>query len=339
MSTNWRYETYRHLYVREEGSFARLPAYARGYAAELLKVCDHTGRIHVREGKPLHTEVCRILGGHDSDRKLLRAAVPALMEDGYLLEEGPGVLRIRNFEAANPRRGRADGGAQTHPRTSSGGGSGSAPPRLDGGSTTAPPRHDGGTTSQVTAENRSTSQASSFLPDLPSEKLSLSTPVVQAPKGEPIPGPEERQRAWTAWDLASAFGARWSAVLKVGLSCRVTPSQNLRDFAAWLPAEMVNDVVPTMDLALERIRARAPGWEKDDLEKPAMALGAWMGAFTSLVAELRGLKSARVAAHPPVANDIDRRTGGDRRAVPRDVTRGHVRVVAGTKYPEGDQDL
>jgi hypothetical protein len=83
------------LYVREEGSFAQLPLYVRALGAELLKICDSTGRIALR-GKAPWDAVAFQLGADLSDRRLLKKHIPLLIADGYLAVIG-GDLLVRNF--------------------------------------------------------------------------------------------------------------------------------------------------------------------------------------------------------------------------------------------------
>lgn len=98
MAIDWRHETYRRLYVIERGSFARLPALCRGLAAELLKLCDDEGRIDVGDEAPVAV-VCRMLGAHTGERRLIREYLPDLIRDGYIAHEGRALV-VRNFAAA-----------------------------------------------------------------------------------------------------------------------------------------------------------------------------------------------------------------------------------------------
>lgn len=101
MAIDWRHETYRRLFVLERGSFARLPALCRGLAAELLKLCDDQGRINIGKEDPAAV-VCRALGAHAGERRMIRVYIPMLVEDGYL-ERGESHLAIRNFSHAQSR--------------------------------------------------------------------------------------------------------------------------------------------------------------------------------------------------------------------------------------------
>lgn len=93
---NWRHETWRKLYVREQGSFASLSYSARALAAMLLKLVDDRGRLVTREGEDVAAAVCFRMRASRTERRLIRAAIDELLEDGYLVPDGRGV-RIRNF--------------------------------------------------------------------------------------------------------------------------------------------------------------------------------------------------------------------------------------------------
>jgi hypothetical protein len=99
------------LYVREEGSFAQLPLYVRALGAELLKICDSTGRIALR-GKAPWDAVAFQLGADLSDRRLLKKHIPLLIADGYLAVIG-GDLLVRNFAAAQDRHEREPAPTET----------------------------------------------------------------------------------------------------------------------------------------------------------------------------------------------------------------------------------
>jgi hypothetical protein len=98
VAIRWYHEKWRKLYVREEGSFAALPLFARALGGQLLKLADEQGRIRLG-GRDAVSAVAFQSGADLSDRRLLRKLLPMLIHDGYLVEE-PGVLRIRNFVPA-----------------------------------------------------------------------------------------------------------------------------------------------------------------------------------------------------------------------------------------------
>src|SRR6185295_11060351 len=93
---NWRHETWRRLYVREQGSFAALSYSARTLAGQLLKHCDDRGRIYPRRGEAIADSICFRERASRTERRLIKAAVAELLDDGYLVPDGTGV-RIRNF--------------------------------------------------------------------------------------------------------------------------------------------------------------------------------------------------------------------------------------------------
>lgn len=112
----WEHAQWRKLYVREEGSFAMLPLYARALAGELLKFCDDEGRIFIGKRDPADA-VARITRAETGERRLLKQHLPALIDDGYLVHEGE-HLRIRNLERAQEKkRGNAPSADDARPET------------------------------------------------------------------------------------------------------------------------------------------------------------------------------------------------------------------------------
>lgn len=93
--------TYRKLYEALPPSFERLPFSARCFAAEIIRRCDHKGRLV--PGTILSEELLRDLEfhvrAHPADGAFLRVALGALLADGYIVFHD-GYLVIRNFVAA-----------------------------------------------------------------------------------------------------------------------------------------------------------------------------------------------------------------------------------------------
>lgn len=104
MTLRWRYETWRKLYVREEGTFAGLPLFARALAGELLKFADVNGRIPLG-GKEPWLVVAQVGRAEMGERRLLRRLVPLLIADNYLVVTGD-WLWIRNMVPAQEGRDR-----------------------------------------------------------------------------------------------------------------------------------------------------------------------------------------------------------------------------------------
>jgi hypothetical protein len=96
---DWRHESWRRLYVREVGSFAALPFWARALAGMLLKYCDSQGRICVRPGEDVIEGVAMRLCSNSNERKPLRKYLSMLVDDGYA-EVADSALRVRNFRQA-----------------------------------------------------------------------------------------------------------------------------------------------------------------------------------------------------------------------------------------------
>lgn len=141
MALRWRYETWRKLYVREVGSFATLPLYARALAAELLKLCDDDGCIKLGGRAPVDA-IAFQLGANRGDRRLLKMHVPMLLADGYLVHAGD-VLTVRNFDVAQAGRDRISVAADP-------------PPGHDGATTEQRPSDDATTTEQRPCNDRAT---------------------------------------------------------------------------------------------------------------------------------------------------------------------------------------
>jgi len=99
----YKHQTWRKLYIKEEGAFAKLPFTARAYAKQLMLLCDGAGRIHVGNGDDcvkllVETAGFRI-GATRGDRRMMSTMFPMLFEEGYLVHRSPYVV-IRNFVAA-----------------------------------------------------------------------------------------------------------------------------------------------------------------------------------------------------------------------------------------------
>lgn len=111
----FKYETWRKIYVREEGSFGRLPWFARAAGMMLLKICDDAGRIDVGEGGDLVEAVAFRMGATAGDRRMMRKLFPLLVEDGFLTRDGRYYV-VKNFVAAQGSRMAVD----PEPRTRTG---------------------------------------------------------------------------------------------------------------------------------------------------------------------------------------------------------------------------
>lgn len=98
MAIRWKYETWRKQYVREVGSFAQLPFIARAVAKQLLGYVDDFGRMRLN-GKSPADAIAFVGGATQGDRRILRAVVPMLLEEGYIVREGDSI-RIKNFVPA-----------------------------------------------------------------------------------------------------------------------------------------------------------------------------------------------------------------------------------------------
>lgn len=102
MALNWKRAAWRKLYITEQGSFALLPALVRGLAGQLIKVSDDHGVIPTG-GRTPAAAVAILLRAHPAERRLLPRMLDALVDDGYLIVEPNGDLRIRNLVPAQTR--------------------------------------------------------------------------------------------------------------------------------------------------------------------------------------------------------------------------------------------
>jgi hypothetical protein len=100
---NWHREKWRKLYVREEGTFAQLPLFARALAAEILKLVDDAGVIEIGGGRTFEEVVAWRLGATRGDRRLLSQMLPLLFADRYITQVENRV-QVVNFGAAQGRR-------------------------------------------------------------------------------------------------------------------------------------------------------------------------------------------------------------------------------------------
>ena len=127
-------EPARRIYATEPPAFARLSAWSRMVAAELVRTADDRGVVWVGSAETFatHYAVIATVESHHSVRLKTRArilgGVRGLIEEGFLIADA--VLRVRNFEAAQAR------GQVREPRSTN------ARPALDPRSTNARPALD-----------------------------------------------------------------------------------------------------------------------------------------------------------------------------------------------------
>lgn len=106
----YKYATWRKLYLKEEGAFARLPFTARAYAKQLMLLCDDAGRIDVGDRSLVDVAVSE-MGATRSDIRLMKKLFPLLFQVGYLKRIGRYVV-IEGFAAAEVGRIRASARAE-----------------------------------------------------------------------------------------------------------------------------------------------------------------------------------------------------------------------------------
>lgn len=100
---NWKYETWRKVYIREDGTFAALSFSARTLARSLLTVCDDKGRIFARQNEDIVSAICFRLRADRGERRWIREAFKELVYEGHLVRVGDASVRIKNFVAAQGR--------------------------------------------------------------------------------------------------------------------------------------------------------------------------------------------------------------------------------------------
>lgn len=213
---NWRHETWRKLYIREEGSFAALSYSARAAAAMLLKICDEQGRIYSRHGEEILDAICFRFGADRGERRMVKKGIDELVADEHLVI-GLGWVRIRNFRRAQGhpdevgpevaatmlRSGRDDVANDTRP-CSDDDATGS-PSCSDDVANGARPR------TEDCVNDAELLKAGGTVPSVPSEGFlpSDGTPPTRDPSSTEVAAPaaQPRWRSGYAWWFA--FGLAW----------------------------------------------------------------------------------------------------------------------------------
>lgn len=103
----WESEKWRKLYRRVDATWLKLPVLARGLGSELLKYADDDGRVALQEDEETGEGLCRVMGAHKTERKLVSELAQKLLADGYIVREAGAVL-IRNFVRAQARSSNAE---------------------------------------------------------------------------------------------------------------------------------------------------------------------------------------------------------------------------------------
>lgn len=105
----WEIETWRKLYVRVDAKWMSLPVSARGLGSELLKYVDDGGRLHLGTDLEPGLAVAYMLGARPKEHRRIAEDFGLLVssEHAFLIDEGGGAFRIRNFEKAQAKSGSA----------------------------------------------------------------------------------------------------------------------------------------------------------------------------------------------------------------------------------------
>lgn len=100
----WKKEPWRKMYCEETQSFLRLSVFARGLAADLLRLCDDTGTVF--HGGDMVSHLLGLCGwlATKHHKPQVRRWIDELLADGYLQPGATdGTHVIKNFEMAQPR--------------------------------------------------------------------------------------------------------------------------------------------------------------------------------------------------------------------------------------------
>jgi hypothetical protein len=123
--------------------------------------------------------------------------------------------------------------------------------------------------------------------------------------GDPSPTRSARARLFdggvTGHSLVTLFGIMRSEVFPGTLAWSTARDAkgDAHQFAAMLGQQEIQDIEPTMRLALEHIRDGAEGWKHPRMKDPSFAFGAWKAGFHGLREELA--KRAPKIASPSAA--------------------------------------
>lgn len=263
---NWKHETWRKLYVREEGSFAGLSYSARALAAMLLKLADDDGMIYARQGdQEVVSSICARLGADQSERRIIRRALMELVVNGYLIphEEGskPSV-RIRNFTDVQGSSGRgrdADRARSTGRSTPRGDGLRADRARTESGLSVDSARTERGLRNDLSTESPK-AQELLLVPSVPSVPSkedrdplpsgegpgspSASRPAIASKaKAKAEPKPERRERRSPPTDglyasVLEAFCATWREARGAAYHVTGADRSQLGRILSGMPAEI-----------------------------------------------------------------------------------------------------
>jgi hypothetical protein len=139
----------------------------------------------------------------------------------------------------------------------------------------------------ITKDGSILSRQDKTSPDKTREEVSLARDPVLPSTG--TPGPVAKRPI--GHDLVTLFGS-----MRLEVFPETLPWNTARDtkgdagsFAELLSDEEIQDIKPTMRLALEKIKGGADGWTNLELVKsPSFAFGKWKSDFTGLREELHG---------------------------------------------------
>jgi hypothetical protein len=347
---NWRNETWRKLYIREEGSFASLSYSARALAGQLLKHCDGTGRLYARRGEDIKDAICFRVGANRGERRFVRPAVDELLADGYLVAQD-GYVRIRNFTRVHggglegeevlsgPAPMDAHEAAANLQRTSD-------EPVTNEQRTSDEPVTNGPRPCNEESGKRLESRAIGadvpsvpFLPSVPSEEEEESAPPPPAPTPAPAPVPAPRPPGWkappvnpgplrpggvnaSAWDarrILDTYGTIRAEIIPGAIGWHVAGTK-LFEKAGQLAEAIANgkdpeaaeaDIEETMRRFLKR--SLEPGQDPRD-QQVNWGFSTWLSQFTDLREQLKGRLTPTASGNKPCDFHTGSRNSGRKAA-------------------------
>jgi hypothetical protein len=274
---NWQHETWRKLYVREEGSFASLSWTARALGGNLLKYCDRQGRIFPAAGEDIRDSICFRIGANRGERRLVRPAIDELLKDGYLVAGERGSVRIRNFA-----RGQGLGEPSTNE------------PPID---------HEPATNRERTDNEAATNRTRTCNEGRVNSARSLRSPsVVPSVPFRSVPAvPSEETNPPRGTEGAGALLQLFSRIRR-----QVKPDcfdWNPTGQGVWQAAEQTSDFLDAHPEAHEHVaetmrRVLKAAKDKHDTNGPNVLFGRWAANFTHLCEQLKGVAADPTAAAP-----------------------------------------
>jgi hypothetical protein len=319
---NWKYETRRYLYCREEGSFAALSVEARMLAGYILKYTDDKGRIYARTGEDVVEALMFRMRASRGARRWMREAYQELIDDDYLVVVSTTCVRVKNFSVAQAKPEAAPDAAPF--------GSDQAATALRASDEPAVidprPSHEPAATAPRTSNEECVKSADSFecdpaLPSVPSgpsltssEGLSPSArdPGAGAagPGGlrtvaslvpfppRPLP-PAPADQAITGQALRDLWAKVFVAVIGGKTEWQVQAGTGMWDRTEAMARGLVAEDIPLLEPTMRTVLTEALESQDEKDRGRHYALGAWCTRFADLRDKALGLRKQPVTPRPP----------------------------------------